>query len=124
LGDPASNKLIGQIAGKLPMKWDGASVAIGKKFFPADHHAAVLVYPNPLNPAKYVVLNSGFTFREYDYLNNARQVAKLPDYAVVDLDVPVTSRAQAELLTQDFLANGGKFATKSNSRRSLEENVA
>ena len=48
----------------------------------------VLIYPNPLNPKKYVVLNSGFTFREYDYLNNARQVPKLPDWAVIDVTTP------------------------------------
>jgi len=101
-GDPNSNKVIGQIAGKLPMKWDGASVSIGKKSFPTDHHAAALIYPNTLNPAKYVVLNSGFTFREYDYLNNAWQVAKLPDYAVVDLDVPVTSRAPGGIADAGF----------------------
>ena len=53
----------------------------------------VLIYPNPLNPKRYVVLNSGFTFREYDYLNNARQVPKLPDFAVVDIDVPVSARS-------------------------------
>ena len=47
----------------------------------------MLVYPNPLNPKKYVVLNSGFTFREFDNLNNARQIPKLPDYAVVDTTV-------------------------------------
>ena len=52
----------------------------------------VLIYPNPLNPKRYVVLNSGFTFREYDYLNNARQVPKLPDWAVVDVTRPPTSR--------------------------------
>ena len=45
----------------------------------------VLIYPNPLNPSRYVVLNSGFTYREYDYLNNARQTPKLPDYAVIDV---------------------------------------
>ena len=37
-----------------------------------------MVYPNPLNREKYVVLNSGLTYREYDDLNNARQVPKLP----------------------------------------------
>ena len=42
--------------------------------YEAGTHAPLLIYPNPLNPAKYVVLNSGFTFREYAYLNNARQV--------------------------------------------------
>jgi hypothetical protein len=48
----------------------------------------VLVFPNPLNPQRYVVINSGFTFREFDYLNNARQSPKLPDWAVLDTSVP------------------------------------
>ena len=62
----------------------------------------VLIYPNPLNPRRYVVLNSGFTFREYDYLNNARQVPKLPDFAVVDVSVPMTSRAPGGIVTAGF----------------------
>ena len=92
-GDPSSNQLLGRIAGKLPLIWDESSVKLGKKTFAGDHHVPVLIYPNPLNPKKYIVLNSGFTFREYDYLNNARQVAKLPDFAIVDINVPVSSRA-------------------------------
>ncbi len=43
----------------------------------------VLIYPNPLNPDRYVVLNSGFTFREHAYLNNARQIPMLLDWAFV-----------------------------------------
>jgi hypothetical protein len=62
----------------------------------------VLIFPNPLNPKRYVVLNSGFTYREYDYLNNARQVPKLPDYAVVDVDQPVTSRLPGGISTAGF----------------------
>ena len=54
----------------------------------AAHHAPILIYPNPLNPNRYVVTNSSFTFREYAYLNNARQVPMLPDWAVVDLTTP------------------------------------
>ena len=61
---------------------------VGAKSFPAANHVPMLIYPNPLNPQRYVVLNSGFTFREADYLNNARQVPKLPDYAVIDVDSP------------------------------------
>jgi hypothetical protein len=48
------------------------------------------------------VLNSGFTFREYDYLNNARQVPKLPDYAVIDITSPRTSRAPGGIATAGF----------------------
>jgi hypothetical protein len=49
-----------------------------------------------------VVVNSGFTFREYDYLNNARQVPRLPDYAVLDVDVPPTSQTPAGIVTAGF----------------------
>lgn len=70
--------------------------------FPADHYALVLIYPNPLNPHRYVVVNSGFTYREYDYLNNARQTPKLPDYAIVDVSVKPTSRAPGGIADAGF----------------------
>ncbi len=83
-GDPGSNKILAKIADRLPVKWTADGVAIGTRKYPSNSHVPVLIYPNPLNPERYVVLNSGFTFREIDYLNNARQTPKLPDYAVVD----------------------------------------
>jgi dienelactone hydrolase len=101
-GDPASNQLLARIADKLPIRWDAKGVTVGPQTYAADHHAPVLIYPNPLNPKKYVVLNSGFTFREYDYLNNARQTPKLPDYAVVDVNVPVSSRAPGGIVDAGF----------------------
>src|SRR5262249_9644643 len=101
-GDPASNKILARIADKFPIRWDAEGVRVGKAFFGADQHVPVLIYPNPLNPKRYVVLNSGFTFREYDYLNNARQVPKLPDYAVIDLSKPVTSRAPGGIAAAGF----------------------
>ncbi len=113
-GDPSSNKLLAQIADKLPIHWDAASVALGNKTFPAANHLPTLIYPNPLNPKRYVVLNSGFTFREYDYLNNARQTPKLPDYAIIDLNVPVSARAPGGIVEAGFfgerweLSGGGR----------------
>ena len=92
-GDPSSNKVLARLAGKLPAKWSADSVGVGDKAFPADHHALVLCYPNPLNPERYVVLNSGVTYREFDYTNNARQTPKLPDWAVIDTSTPATPRA-------------------------------
>ena len=68
----------------------------------AGQHALVLIYPNPLNPRRYVVLNSGFTFREYDYLNNARQVPKLPDWAVIDVRTPPGPRRPGAVVAADF----------------------
>ncbi|MBI3414490.1 MAG: prolyl oligopeptidase family serine peptidase [Verrucomicrobia bacterium] len=101
-GDPRSNKLLARIADKLPVRWDANNVRLGRWSYAADQHIPVLIYPNPLNPKRYVVLNSGFTFREYDYLNNARQISKLPDFAVIDVDQPVTSRAPGGIVAAGF----------------------
>jgi len=62
----------------------------------------VFIYPNPLNPQRYVVVNSSFTFREYDYLNNARQTPKLPDWAILDITKPVTARAPGGIAAAGF----------------------
>ncbi len=101
-GDPQSNRILAKIADKLPIKWTSHGITVGEQNYSADHFAPVLIYPNPLNPKHYVVLNSGFTFREYDYLNNARQVAKLPDYAIIDLNSPITARAPGGIATAGF----------------------
>ncbi len=45
-----------------------------------------MIYPNPLNPAHYVVVNSGFTFADEASTSNALQVPKLPDFAILDID--------------------------------------
>ncbi len=84
-GDVSSNKIIAKVIGDLPLKWSSQSVSLSEKLFDARKHVPLLIYPNPLNPNKYVVINSGFTYREYAYLNNARQVPMLPDWAIVDV---------------------------------------
>ena len=91
-GDPQSNAVLKRIAAKLPIHWEKDAIMIGDQSFDSSDHAVVMIYPNPLNPDRYVALNSGFTYREYDYLNNARQTPKLPDWAVVDLKEPVSTR--------------------------------
>jgi hypothetical protein len=101
-GDPSSNKVLAKIADKLPIRWGADTVTLGAQSFAAAHHVPVLIYPNPLNPRRYVVLNSGFTFREYDYLNNARQVPKLPDFAVLDVRTPPSSRLPGAVAAAGF----------------------
>jgi hypothetical protein len=101
-GDPSSNSVIGRIADRLPISWTKESIVVGGKSYPAETHALIMIYPNPLNQNKYIVLNSGFTFREYDYLNNARQVPKLPDWVIVDLTVPPHSRGPGKIVDAGF----------------------
>jgi hypothetical protein len=91
-GDPSSNAVLAKIADRLPIGWTKESITVGDTRLPSASHGLIMIYPNPLNPERYVVLSSGFTYREYDYLNNARQVSKLPDWAVVDLASPPTTQ--------------------------------
>jgi len=108
-GDPSSNTLLAKIAGQLPIRWDAQGVRTPDANYPADRYVPLLIYPNPLNPKRYVVVNSGFTFREYDYLSNARQTPKLPDWAIVDLAVPVSSRGPGGIASAGFFGEQWEF---------------
>lgn len=101
-GDPSSNKVLARIADKLPIQWRRDKIVAGKNEYAAATHVVLMVYPNPLNPKKYVVLNSGFTFREADYRSNAWQVPKLPDYAVVDVTTPPDATAPGKIALAGF----------------------
>ncbi len=106
-GDWQSNQLLTKMllsktVPQLPIYWDAKNISVGKQTFASEHHVPVYIFPNPLNPKRYIVLNSGFTFREYDYLSNARQVPKLPDDAIVDINVPITPKAPGEIVAAGF----------------------
>jgi hypothetical protein len=101
-GDASSNQLIARIAAELPVNWDADRIRIGDHSVPRAGHVPVLIYPNPLYQDRYVVLNSGFTYREYDYLNNARQTPKLPDWALLDVSQGATSQHPGRVIEAGF----------------------
>ena len=81
-GDPGSNLLIARILGNLPVEWGNAEITLGGKHAAADH-APVLIVANPLNPLRYVVLNSGHTFGAKEFTGtNALLYPRLGDWAV------------------------------------------
>ncbi|GAB5406880.1 MAG: prolyl oligopeptidase family serine peptidase [Aureliella sp.] len=101
-GTPESNTLIREVIDALPFDWTSETIQIGQHSADAGHSVIVAIYPNPLNPSKYVVLNSGFTYREYAYLNNARQVPMLPDWAVVDVREGATTQLPGKIQAAGF----------------------
>ena len=113
-GDPSSNKVIAELIGELPIEWDHNTLATPSMAFAPDKQLPVMIYPNPFNPARYVVLNSGPTYREYAYLNNARQVPMLPDWAIVDVtgsqpeEWPI-SRWPGQILQAGFFDENWRF---------------
>jgi hypothetical protein len=114
-GDPQSNKVLARIASKLPVGWSADSIVLGTRRFPTAGTALIMIYPNPLNPKKYVVLNSGFTFRESSNGSNSWQVAELPDYAVVDVTTPPDQRWPGKIAAAGFF--GEKWELQPNDGR-------
>jgi hypothetical protein len=76
-GDPGSNQLLGRIAGELPIKWTRDRIVVGDQTYSAADHVLMLIYPNPLNPKRYVVINTG--------LMDSRGAAGYGDYAVLKI---------------------------------------
>jgi pimeloyl-ACP methyl ester carboxylesterase len=108
-GTPETNPLMAKILPNLPITWTKEKLIVNGQEFDARRYVPVMIYPNPLNPTKYVVLNSGFTFREADYLNNARQTPKLPDYAVVDVQNPPTPKGWGKLPKAGFFGENWEW---------------
>jgi pimeloyl-ACP methyl ester carboxylesterase len=83
-GDPGSNSVIAKVLGRLPMRWTRSEISIGADKFATADHVPVLIYPNPLNPKRYVVINSGHTFGDADFRGtNAWLYPRLGDYSVL-----------------------------------------
>ena len=110
-GDPSSNQLLARIADKLPIQWNGKEIKVGGKSYDATRHAPAFIFPNPLNPSRYVVINSGFTFPQYAGASNSQQTPKLPDWAILDLSVPLADRVLGKgVVAADFF--GEKWEVK------------
>ena len=101
-GDPSSNAVLARILQQLPIRWDAKSLVFRGRSFPAAHHAPILIFPNPLNPSRYVVVNSGLDFRAEGSANNALQTPKLPDWAIVDLRTPPDWRWPGKIVDAGF----------------------
>ncbi len=120
-GDPSSNKVFNTLSTlgyregghsgdpmSLPLRWSEKTLELkGQKFDPANH-VPILIFPNPLNPRRYIVLNSGPTFRETASLNNSDQTPKLPDWAIVDLRTPPGPKWPGQIVDAGFFDEGWK----------------
>ena len=81
-GDPGSNAWIAKLNGKLPFTWTRDRVSLGGETFAANENYPAMIYPNPLHPTKYVVLNTGLTIDDRGY-NGDYGTPMWGDYAIV-----------------------------------------
>jgi predicted esterase len=109
-GDPSSNAVLRRVLDKLPLTWSKDALEFGGKRYAAATHAPILIFPNPLNPRRYVVLNSGFTFnRDAASGTNSQQTPKLPDWAIVDTTAPPDERFPGRIVDAGFFDDEWKF---------------
>jgi dienelactone hydrolase len=119
-GDPSSNAVLKKIIAQLPVHWDAKTLVVHGQTYDVANHAPILVFPNPLNPARYIVLNSGIDFRADAYGSNALQTPKLPDWAVIDLRTAPGPRWPGKVVSAGFFdeswADGAKEIKKDELR--------
>ena len=101
-GDPWSNRMIEEIVENLPIKWTKESFTFRGKTYDCKNHVPAFIFPNPVNPKRYVVINSGLTFREAHDRTNSLQNPKLPDWAVINLDQDPDGEAPGKVVAADF----------------------
>lgn len=83
-GDPGSNAWVNKVLPKLPIQWTRAELRLGEHIYKAADHAPLLIQPSPFAPGRYVVLNSGHTFREKELASlNYLLFPRLGDWAVL-----------------------------------------
>lgn len=113
-GDPTSNQVIGRIAKDLPIGWTSGELTVPDKSWPAAGHALVMISPNPLpeGHGRYVVLNSGITFREAHDRTNSLQNPKLPDWAILDLSVPPDEVSAGKVIDAGFFDETWQYQGK------------
>lgn len=107
-GDPGSNSLISKVIDQLPLNWTPEELEVSGTVYDASQHGVAMIYPSPLNPNKYIVLNSGMTTHEADFkASNSWLFPKLGDVAVLKFaasDQGFTESVQwADLFTGDWL---------------------
>jgi predicted esterase len=112
-GDPSSNVILGQAIGRLPLTWTKDKLEMAGKAADPSSHVPVLIYPNPLNPARYVVVNSGHTFHAADFLGtNALLFPRLGDFALLHPAPTEKDPLAAEIVTAGLFDDDWKIPTK------------
>jgi pimeloyl-ACP methyl ester carboxylesterase len=83
-GDPGSNTWIQKALPNLPIAWTRTDVRLGEDRYSATDHVPLLIQPSPFAAERYVVLNSGHTFREKELATlNYLLFPRLADWAIL-----------------------------------------
>ena len=86
-GNHRTNILMAKINNKLPIKLINRGVKVGSKQFIGEDIGLIMIYPNPLNPNRYVLLNASII---HEGMYNIKKLYSrwviLPDYVIFKND--------------------------------------
>ncbi len=112
-GDPGSNVFLAKLVDQLPIKWSSDRFEVCDQSYDCGEHGLALIYPNPLNPQRYVVVNSGHTFHEADFENsNANLYSRLGDIGVIQFAVRSGGGYDERVLFADVFDARWRFEAK------------
>ena len=108
VGGPASNRVTALFAGDLPVKFDEKALTLRGKRHEGEGVGVSLIWPHPRDPAEYLVLHAGVTFRGTLY---SRHLPRLvPDYVVYD--ARITAQKGELLMDRRVALDGGFFGER------------
>lgn len=111
-GDPGSNPWIARVLPNLSIEWTRNEVVVAGATYPAADHVPALIHPNPLaahaGAERYVVLNSGHTFREAELAKlNYLLFPRWGDWAVLKIGDKTPAHPSDSL--EETVMNAGYF---------------
>jgi hypothetical protein len=83
-GDPSSNSLLAKIHDRLPIHWSRQALLVGTRRYEGGRIGAKFVYPNPLNPYRYVAVTMGTSAEALHALRIFHW--QLPDFLIFSPD--------------------------------------
>ncbi|MFN0052254.1 MAG: prolyl oligopeptidase family serine peptidase [Planctomycetales bacterium] len=124
-GDPGSNRWMAQALPRLPIRWTPETLEFAGQEYRSDRHIPALIYASPFPEAigaegatRYVVLNSGHTFREAELAKlNYLLFPRWGDWGILELDPQQDpgSAGPDRLLHAGFFDEQWKFPERSGA---------
>jgi hypothetical protein len=88
IGGPEANKVAAKLAARLPLRLSPNSIRVDGKDFQVKDAAVQMLYPNPLNEARYVWVFAGTSANGMHHVDPNPERSDDFDYVIVDGRVP------------------------------------
>lgn len=99
-GGPEANAVTAKLAPRLPLKIAADEIAIDGKSYKVTNAAVQMLYPNPLNPARYVLVDAGTSVDGLYMCDPLNRDLGDWDFAILDGRYPPSAQRVPQLKTR------------------------